>query len=73
MEPNLPMGRFDIFADVNSNGIYDTDVDAIDDKNVYETAGFFVVPELPFGVLTSIIACVFAYFVIGKRRNTSFF
>ncbi len=33
-------GRYDIVVDVNSNGLYDHGVDALDDDEIEMTAGF---------------------------------
>lgn len=36
------VGAFDVVIDVNGNGYYDEDVDALDDADIDETAGFVV-------------------------------
>jgi uncharacterized repeat protein (TIGR02543 family) len=39
----LTAGKYDIIVDVNRNGKYDDDIDALDDNDIMDTAGFVVV------------------------------
>lgn len=41
----LTIGKYDILVDVNDNGKYDADTDAIDDNDIQVTAGLQVIPE----------------------------
>lgn len=66
--PLIP-GKYDIVVDVNGNGVYDDGVDALDDKDVQVTAGFFVIPEYLFGTILALIGC-FAAFGIFRFRRT---
>jgi hypothetical protein len=43
-DPTLNLGKFDIVVDVDNNGIYNMRVDALDDNDVDDTAGFTVIP-----------------------------
>lgn len=68
----LAPGKYDIVVDVNGNGIYDTEVDALDDSDIQVTAGFFVVPEVPLGTLMTSLAMIIGlvcYFTFPKIRK----
>lgn len=67
-ESAVATGYFDIVADVNSNGIYDAGVDAIDNDDIHVTAGFFVIPEVPVGPLFVFIACILAFYAYRIKR-----
>ena len=62
-------GDFDVIVDINGNGVYDAEIDVLDDNDVHVTAGFFV-PEfasiliLPLFMTLSLLATL-AY---KKRR-----
>jgi len=64
------VGKYDIVVDVNSNGVYDPEVDALDDGDVEVTAGM-VIPEFSHSLFLSvlIILTFFAVF-ISKNHNT---
>jgi len=55
------VGKYDIVVDVNGNGVYDAEVDALDDNDVEVTAGI-VIPEfssiliIPLLVITSVFS-----------------
>jgi len=58
----LTPGNYDIIADCQNTGqqgIYDSP-DAIDDMEINNTAGFFVIPEIPLGTLAALLACLTA-------------
>jgi len=58
----LTPGNYDIIADCRNTGqqgIYDFP-DAIDDMEINNTAGFFVIPEIPLGTLAALLACLTA-------------
>ena len=62
-----PIDRpYDIIVDVNCNGRYDQGVNAIDD-NIEVTAGIFVIPELPYGTATALLAAMAALALFKKR------
>ena len=66
----LTPGKYDIVIDVNNNGKYDEDIDALDDEDIKVTAGFFVIPELPLGTLMGVVSCFMAIaFFRFKRLN----
>jgi hypothetical protein len=44
--PPLTTGKYDIVIDVNRNGHYEEGIDALDDKDIEVTAGFYI-PEFP--------------------------
>ena len=61
-------GAYDIVVDVNGNGNYDKDTDALDNDNVEVTAGF-IIPELTLIIaLFTLMLATFAAFVTDKKR-----
>ncbi len=68
--PLVP-GKYDIVVDVNGNGLYDANVDALDDSDVQVTAGFFVVPEVPLGTVMASVAMIIALagYAVPKFRK----
>jgi hypothetical protein len=69
---NAQPGKYDIIVDVNNNGKYDAATDALDDNDILVTAGFFVVPEYPFGGLLALAACFVGFAAFKKRRTLKF-
>jgi hypothetical protein len=67
--PLVP-GKYDIVVDLNSNGQYDTDIDALDDNDIQVTAGFFVIPEYAFGTILGLIAFFAALGVFVRHKRT---
>jgi len=69
--PSITVGAYDIVVDVNGNGVYDKDVDALDDLDVSYagTNGFFVIPELPIGTLMGLASCLAALGIILKSKR----
>jgi hypothetical protein len=65
----LKQGKYDIIVDIDGDGLYYAEADALDDNDVEVTAGLFVVPE------PAVIACMFAcfsglgLFLIRKRKQ----
>ncbi len=65
----LKQGKYDIIVDVDGDGLYYAEADALDDNDVEVTAGLFVVPE------PAVIACMFAcfsglgLFLMRKRKQ----
>jgi hypothetical protein len=45
----LVAGKYDIVVDVDGDGLYYAETDALDDSDIEVTAGFFVIPEVPLG------------------------
>ncbi len=64
----LTPGKYDIVIDVNRNEKYDEGIDALDDVDIEVTAGFFVIPELPFGTLMGIVTCFLALATFSLKR-----
>ncbi len=64
----LKPGNYDIIADCQDEGVkgFLDDSDAIDDMEINDTAGFFVIPEVPFGVIMALSACALAFLI--KRK-----
>ncbi len=63
---------FDMVIDVNSNGIYDQSVDALDDNDTcnHDNSGFFVVPEYTVGAAMALSASLAAFlFFKGIKRQ----
>jgi hypothetical protein len=67
----LTLGKYDIVVDVNGNGVYDQGTDALDDKDITVTAGFFVIPEIWLGTILALAGCfaAFGVFRLLKRRH----
>lgn len=65
----LTAGYYDIIADCQNVGVagYYDSPDAIDDIEVNNTAGFFVIPEVPLGPIAVLLACFTAALI--KRRK----
>lgn len=62
------LGYYDIFADCETAGTIGT-YDAYDDMDDLDVddAGFFVVPQIPLGTITGLLACFAA--IMAKRRK----
>jgi hypothetical protein len=43
--------------------------DALDDNDIEITAGFFVVPEYPFGTILVLVACFAAFGVFLRPKH----
>jgi hypothetical protein len=67
---NAQPGKYDIVVDVNSNGKYDAHIDALDNNDIAVTAGFFVVPETPFGTTLVCMIAALVVFTTFKRSRT---
>lgn len=55
----LTPGKYDIIVDVNGDGLYYAESDALDDNDIEVTAGFFVIPEVAIGSIM-VVAAMFA-------------
>jgi len=67
--PTLTPGDYDIIADCQTAGVpgfYDN-VDAIDDYEVHDTAGFFVIPEAALGTIGALSAAFAAAFLKYRK------
>jgi hypothetical protein len=63
------IGKYDIVVDVNSNGVYDAGVDALDSSDVEVTAGM-VIPEFsPLLFFTFFILLTFLTVFTSKKHN----
>mgnify|MGYP001086583721 CR=1 FL=1 len=69
IEPWEP-GKYDLWIDFNSNGLYDEDIDALDDCDVNE-GGLMVIPEYWLGTILGLVGCfaAFGVFHMSKRRH----
>lgn len=65
----LKPGRYDVVIDVNGNGKYDENIDALDDEDIEVTAGFFVIPEYWLGTILGLIGCFAAFVVFGISKS----
>ena len=67
------VGKYDIIIDVNNNGIYDPEVDALDNNDVEVTAGM-IIPEFSFTLfLTFFVALtLFALFISKSQLRPHF-
>ena len=61
-------GKYDIVIDFDGDGVYDEGIDPIDNNQVVETAGFFVIPEYALGTILALSVC-FAGVAIYKRSK----
>ncbi len=67
----LTPGKYDIIVDVDGDGLYYAECDALDDNDIEVTAGFFVIPEYWIGTILALIGCfaAFGVFRITKRKQ----
>ena len=68
-DPLVP-GKYDIVVDFDSDGLYYTESDALDDNDIEVTAGFFAIPEVPLGTLMASLATIIGlicYITIRKK------
>lgn len=69
--PLFPM-KYDIVIDVNCDGIYDENMDVLDDSDIKVTAGLNVIPEVPLGILmtnAAMLTALISYLTFSKRRK----
>jgi hypothetical protein len=72
-DPLVP-GKYDIVVDIDGDGLYYAETDALDDNDIEVTAGFFVIPEVPLGTIVvsaSMIVALAAYFALPRLRRKS--
>ncbi|MDH5375550.1 MAG: right-handed parallel beta-helix repeat-containing protein [Candidatus Bathyarchaeota archaeon] len=63
-------GKYDIVVDVNANGVYDAEIDALDDSDIEVTAGF-VIPEFPSFLIPPLFMITTLITVMVYRRKHS--
>ncbi|NVM57463.1 MAG: hypothetical protein HWN51_05025 [Desulfobacterales bacterium] len=66
-DPLVP-GRYDIVVDVDGDGLYYAESDALDDNDIEVTAGFFVIPEYPLGTVLGLVTCFAALAAYKSKR-----
>ncbi|MCW4031463.1 MAG: M1 family aminopeptidase, partial [Candidatus Bathyarchaeota archaeon] len=68
--PPLTTGKYDIVIDINHNGHYEEGIDALDDKDIEVTAGFYI-PEFPSFLILQLfmVATLLAVIVYIKHRK----
>jgi hypothetical protein len=62
---------YDIVMDVDRDGVFDAELDCVDDL---EIAGFFVIPEVPFGAIMaslSMLVALAAFIGVKRSRHNS--
>jgi len=64
------LGEYDLIVDVNGNGLYDVDIDALDDNDIEVTAGF-IIPEFSSILLLFIVATAASVILLKKRKLLS--
>lgn len=67
----LVAGKYDIVVDVDGDGLYYAEADALDDNDIEVTAGFFVIPEFWLGTILGLAGCfaAFGVFHVSKRKH----
>jgi PKD repeat protein len=67
----LVLGKYDIVVDVDGDGLYYAESDALDDNDIQVTAGFFVIPEFWLGTILALAGCfaAFGVFHVIKRKH----
>ena len=68
----LIVGKYDIVVDVDGDGLYYAESDALDDNDIEVTAGFFVIPEVPLGTILASFSMFVAFlgYVSFRRHRT---
>lgn len=67
--PPLVLGEYDVVMDVDNDGVYDTELDAVDSILI---PGFNVIPEIPFGTImasAAMMIALVAYVAVPKLRR----
>jgi hypothetical protein len=67
-ENPLTPGTYDLWVDVNNNGVYDEEIDIWDSRCV-DISMMFVVPEVPLGTLMTTMAGILALYIMGISRR----
>jgi len=66
--PPLTLGQYDIWVDVNQNGIFDVYYDDLNDQAI-DIYAFNVIPEVPFGTAMTFLSMIVALVgFAGLRR-----
>ncbi len=71
----LVLGKYDIVVDVDGDGLYYAESDALDDMDIEVTAGLLIIPEVALGTIMVLAAMVLALVVYvavpkWKRKRT---
>jgi hypothetical protein len=68
----LNLGKYDIVVDVDGNGVYDEEIDALDNDDIEVTAGFLAIPEFPSFLILSLcmIGTLLAVMLYKTRTQT---
>jgi parallel beta-helix repeat protein len=67
---SLNLGKYDIVVDFDGNGLYDEEIDALDNDDIEVTAGFVAIPELSsIMFISSFIIATVAVLVHGKKPS----
>jgi hypothetical protein len=65
----LVAGEYDIVVDIDGDGLYYAEDDALDDNEIEVTAGFFVIPEVAIGPVVAVAAMFAALGLFAHRKN----
>jgi uncharacterized repeat protein (TIGR01451 family) len=68
--PLVP-GKYDIVVDVNGNGRYDVNIDALDNNDIMVTAGIFVIPEVTIGSVMAIASMFTALGLYAYKKKST--
>lgn len=66
-EPRITLGKFDVFVDINNNGVYDEGFDDV--SSWMYGGGLLVVPEIPLGTIVAFSSCVIALAVFWIKNR----
>lgn len=62
------IGEYDIVVDINGNGFYDINIDALDNNDIMVTAGF-VIPEFSSTLLFLTLVTIAGFFTYMKKKS----
>jgi len=62
-------GEYDIVIDFDGDGVYDEGIDPLDNNQVVDTAGFFVIPEYALGTVLALAVCFAGLGVYRRSRR----
>ena len=61
-------GTYDIVIDYDGDDFYDEGTDPLDNNQVVETAGFFVIPEYILGTILTFAVCLAGFAIYRKSK-----
>jgi len=64
------VGKYDVVVDVNGNGQYDAEIDALDNDDIEVTAGLIIIPEFPSFFVLSLFITVTLLAAIVRRKHS---